>query len=117
MNRHYAAGPVIPAGCGFSCPDWRTDLLKKQAPGPGIVVAQGQSHVNWRRDESGHLCLNLEDLWSDVETSVDAFINYLRRTPERRSVAIKRARESEVAMIEFKTTAPVASALASGGRR
>lgn len=52
--------------------DWRTDLLKKQAPGPAIVVTHRQSHVHWRRDEHGRLCLNLEDLWSDFETSVDA---------------------------------------------
>jgi hypothetical protein len=94
--------------------DWRTDLLKKQAPGQGIVITHGQSHVHWRRDEHTRLCLNLEDLWSDFESSVEAFVDYLRRSPERRSVALKRARESSVAVIEFTTTIPAASAPASG---
>lgn len=94
--------------------DWRTGLLKKQAPGPGIVVTHGQSHVHWRRDELGRLCLNLEDLWNDFEVSIDTFVEFLRGSRDRRSIALKRARESEVAVIEFTATLPLASAPASG---
>ena len=114
LTSYFPAGRNSEQDAKLLWTDWRTDLLKKQAPGPGIVVTHGQSHVHWRQDEHGRLCLNLEDLWSDFETSIAAFVDHLRRTPDRRSVALARARESEVAVIEFRTTVPVTSATASG---
>ena len=94
--------------------DWRTDLLKKQAPGSGVVVTHGQPAVHWRRDELGRLCINLEDMWADFESSVDAFVEHLHETPDRRRIALRRARESAVAIIQFTTTVPTISAPASG---
>jgi len=94
--------------------DWRTALLKKQAPGPGVLVTHGQSTVHWQRDQQGRLCVNLEDMWADFEQSVEAFVEYLRETPDRRVMAVRRAQESSVAVIEFTTTLSCASVPVSG---
>ena len=111
---YFPAGKNSDADARLLWTDWRTALLKKQAPGPGVLVTHGQSAVHWRRDQQGRLCINLEDMWADFESWVSVFIEYLRKTPDRRDVALGRAQESSVAVIQFTTTPSCASLPVSG---
>ncbi len=111
---YFPGGRTVSTMRGCCGRDWRTDLLKKQASGPGVVVTHGQSAVHSRRNELGRLCINLEDMWTDFPSSVDPLVEQLRIPSERRSVALRRARESQVAIIDFTTTVPTTSAPASG---
>ena len=75
--------------------DWRTSLLKRNAPGPGITVTHSQPHAHWHREPSGTLCLNLEDMWEDFVASVEHFIAAMRvSNPERRKAVLRRWQES-----------------------
>jgi len=114
LTRYFPPGRNSGPDARLLWTDWRTSLLKKQAPGPGVLTTHGHSPVHWGRDRQGRLCINLEDMWADFANSVDAFIDSMRTAPDRRSIAIRRARESSVAVIEFTTTISLASAPASG---
>lgn len=114
LTTYFPPGKNSEADARLLWTDWRTALLKKQAPGPGVLVTHGQSGVHWRRDQQGRLCINLEDMWADFEGSVEAFVGYLRKTPDRRAIALRRAEESSVAVVEFKTTLSCASIPVSG---
>ncbi len=114
LSSYFPAGKNSDVDARLLWTDWRTALLKKQAPGLGVLVTHGQSAVLWRRDEHGRLCIYLEDMWADFESSVSVFIEYLRKTPDRRGVALRRAQESSVAVIEFTTALSCASAPVSG---
>lgn len=70
--------------------DWRTSLLKDDTPGPRVPITHGQSFAHWERDQAGRLCINLEDMWTEFEQSVDHLIAYLRTNAERRSIVLKR---------------------------
>jgi hypothetical protein len=74
--------------------EWRTSLLKNDAPGPSIAITHGQSHIHWTRDRSGVLAINLEDMWADYQASVDAFTTLLESDDERRGVVLARWRET-----------------------
>jgi hypothetical protein len=55
--------------------DWRTALLKDDAPGPGVAITHGQLGPHWTFVHPGQqLCINLESMWTDYEESVDHFI-------------------------------------------
>ena len=73
--------------------DWRTSLLKKDTPGPGIAITHGQSAIHWQRNEAGRLCLNLEDTWDDYAASVASFIEHLRASSRRRKIVVARWRK------------------------
>lgn len=60
--------------------DWRTSLLKDDTPGHGCPITHGQSFAHWGHDQAGRLCINLEDMWTEFEQSVDHLIGYLRGT-------------------------------------
>jgi hypothetical protein len=99
---------------------WRTPLLKDDTPGAGLVITHGQPALHWQRDGDGRLCIDLESMWADFESSVDHLIEYLRTTPDRRIVALKRWRESAWSVQAFQfasvsnATMPVSGASAMG---
>jgi hypothetical protein len=75
--------------------DWRTALLKRNTVGPLITITHGQSHAHWYCEPSGALCLNIEDLWADYESSVEHFIAAARKAErDRRDAIIKRWKAS-----------------------
>jgi hypothetical protein len=75
--------------------DWRTALLKRNTVGPLVTITHGQSHAHWYREPSGALCLNIEDLWDDYESSVEHFVAHARQAErDRRDAIIKRWKAS-----------------------
>jgi hypothetical protein len=74
--------------------EWRTSLLKDDAPGPRTPITHGQPHAHWQRDRAGRLCINLEDMRADFERSVDHLLAHLRATPARQAVAVRRWRQT-----------------------
>lgn len=121
ITGYFPAGRNDPADARLLFAEWRTRLLKDDAPGPAVPITHGQSVPHWQRDEIGRLCINLEDMWHDFEQSVDNFINYLRTTPDRRAVALERWRDTAWEITPFTPTvaaragATVISASASVG--
>ena len=106
---HFPEGRNGEADARLLWKDWRTALLKTDAPGPSVAVTHGQSHAHWVR-EDGRLVLNLEDMWADFAVSVESLIASLRASPERTEVVINRWRRWEVVQIGVTTTASVAAA-------
>jgi hypothetical protein len=86
VTRHFPAGRNAAAYARLLFGDWRTSLLKKDAPGPGVALTHGQSSIHWQCDRQGRLCLNLEDAWDDYAASVESFVAYLRTSPRRKFV-------------------------------
>jgi hypothetical protein len=93
--------------------DWRSPLLKRDAPGPGIAITHGQSVIHWQRDQHGRLCLNLEDAWDDFATSVESFLEYLRGSSKRRKVVLARWRPQQWVVEPFVPKFPGAFASAT----
>jgi hypothetical protein len=90
---------------------WRTDLVKDHITGQTISVTHRQSHLHWVR-VNGRLVLNLESMWDDFATSVDAFIDALRAKRDRREIVLKRWRERTY-VIEYvsPTSLPVGTVM------
>jgi hypothetical protein len=93
MTDHFPPGTNDASEARLLFDEWRTSLLKDDAPGPRVPITHGQSDAHRVRDPDGRLCLNLEDMWAEFERSVDHFIAYLRTTPLRRETVLKRWRE------------------------
>ncbi|MDQ4144164.1 MAG: hypothetical protein M3198_10565 [Actinomycetota bacterium] len=104
LTAYFPPGKNDPADARLLFAEWRTDLLKDDTPGPSIVITHGQSHAHWRRDHAGRLCINLEDMWDDFEQSVGHFVKYLRTTPDRRAVVLKRWRSTSWDIEPFRST-------------
>lgn len=104
VTAYFPPGRNDPADARLLFAEWRTRLLKDDAPGSALPVTHGQSAAHWRRDQAGRLCINLEDMWDDFEQSVGHFIRYLRATPDRRAVALKRWRDTGWAVEPFTPT-------------
>jgi hypothetical protein len=115
MSDHFPPGRNDPNDARLLFADWRTSLLKDDAPGPRVPVTHGQSHAHWVRDSRGRLCINLEDMWADFERSVHNFVAYLRTTPDRRSVVLGRWRQTTTVVEPFIATATASAAVR--GRR
>ncbi len=92
LVKHFPAGRNSEADTRLLFSDWRTSLLKQDTPGPRVTITHGQSVLHWQRDESGRVCLNLEDAWDDYAASVDSFIEHLRDS-SRRKVVLARWRK------------------------
>jgi len=73
--------------------DWRCGLVKWETPKSKVAVTHGQPDWHWHREPSGTLCINLESMWLDFETSVERFLAALRDDDERRGEAVRRWRE------------------------
>jgi len=86
VTRHFPAGHNDADDARLLFGDWRTSLLKKDTPGPGVAITHGQSAIHWQRDQQGRLCLNLEDTWDDYAASVGSFVEYLRDSARRKVV-------------------------------
>jgi hypothetical protein len=80
MSDFFPSGRNAPSDAHILFGDWRTDLLKRGAPGLYVTVTHGQSVIHWQRDDQNRLCINLEDMWDEFETSVDNFIRHLGTT-------------------------------------
>jgi hypothetical protein len=99
---------------------WRTGLLKSDAPGPALLVTHGQAHAHWQRETQGRLVIDLESMWGDFESSVDQFIGSLRHDPQRREIALKRREKQRWAVetVQFGSLStselPVTGATALG---
>jgi hypothetical protein len=94
VSEHFPPGRNDAADARLLFGQWRTPLLKDDTPGTGLVITHGQPVLHWQRDGDGRLCIDLETMWADFESSVDHLIEYLRSTPDRRAVALKRWQES-----------------------
>jgi hypothetical protein len=68
--------------------------------------------MHWRRDPTGDLCISLESMWDDFEYSVDHFIEFLERTPQRRTVALRRWHERSWTIRPFPVV--IGSSLSEG---
>jgi hypothetical protein len=53
-------------------------------PGRGVAITHCQPAAHWQMTELG-LCVNLESMWDDFESSVDRFIGSLARNGDRRT--------------------------------
>jgi hypothetical protein len=112
VREHFPSGRNEEGDARLLFAQWRTALLKDDAPGPQVPITHGQPTAHWQRDKDGRLCLNLEDMWADFEESVDHFIAYLRATPERRAVALRRWRETDWSVQSFEPVVAGAGATA-----
>lgn len=88
--------PTYRADAGILWHDWRCSILKTHGPGPRIAVTHGQPHLHLTRDNNQRLCIDLESMWADFETSVGAFIEHLQQDPERREVVLARVNSYRV---------------------
>jgi hypothetical protein len=70
--------------------DWRTSLLKRDAPGPGVAITHGQSQIHWARDGDGRLWINLEDMWADFKFSIETFLSVVASDPRRTAIVVDR---------------------------
>jgi len=92
--------------------DWRTRLLKDDAPGPGIAVTHGHPEIHWHTDQ-GRLGVNLETMWDDYELAIDHFIHACAGDAELKARALKRWKERLWSVQTFNAPGtPVASAIA-----
>jgi hypothetical protein len=82
VSEHFPPSRNNPADARLLFVDWRTGLLKKDTPGPRVPITHGQSFARWGRDQAGRLCINLEDMWTEFEQSVD------RGCPEPRGISV-----------------------------
>lgn len=118
MLDHFPRGRNDSTDAKLLFEEWRCHLLKDSVPGPAVVITHGQSVVHWKRDETGRLCVNLEDMRADYERSVDHFVEYLRFTPDRLAVVLRRSRERawDVMPLVFTDASvlPVSGATAMG---
>jgi hypothetical protein len=111
VSDHFPSGRNDPTDARLLFGDWRTSLLKEDSPGPRVPVTHGQSHAHWQRDGRGRLCINLEDMWTDYERSVDHFVAYLSETPDRRSVVLGRWRQTTTVVEPFLGIATASAAM------
>jgi hypothetical protein len=74
----------------------RTRLLNDAALGLSALITHGQPAAHWLRHGHGRLRISLEITRSELMTSVDRFMVFLRRAPDRREVASERALRSSV---------------------
>lgn len=107
---HFPAGRNAELDARLLFSDWRSRLLKCNAPGPGIAITHGQPVLHWQRDQNGRLCLNLEDAWDDYTASVESFAARLRASP-RRKIVLARWRKQRWVVEPF---APSIGASAGG---
>ncbi len=95
VTEHFPEGRNGQADAMALWTDWRTSLLKRNTVGPGITITHGQSHAHWHRAPTGEVCLNIEDMWDDFESSVEHFIAEAREAQhDRREAILKRWRNS-----------------------
>lgn len=88
VTSHFPKGRNDAEAARLLFADWRTSLLKADAPGPGVALAHGEqgSVLHWKRDRAGRLGINLEDAWDDFAASVESFVAHLRSSPRRKAV-------------------------------
>ncbi len=110
LVKHFPAGRNSEADARPLFSDWRTSLLKQDTPGPRVTVTHGQSALHWQRDESGHVCLNLEDAWDDYAASVDSFIEHLRVSLRRKVVLARWRKQRRVVEPFIPTSGAIAGA-------
>ena len=110
VTEHFPEGHNDPDDANALWTDWRTSLLKRNTVGPRITITHGQSHAHWHREPEGAICLNLEDLWDDFESSVEHFIAYVREAQSsRREDILSRWRRSTSVVRPVKGMLPVAT--------
>ncbi len=93
LASYFPPGHNRPADAALLWKDWRCALVKNDFP--AIPIAHGQPAVHWRHDLHGRLGINLEDMWSDFEYSVNRFVSNLRGDLQRRDIVLRRWQASE----------------------
>jgi hypothetical protein len=91
FDEHFPKGALWNSGdAQILWEDWRVGLLKWETPKSRIAVTHGQPEAHWYREPRGTLCINLESMWDNFESSVASFLGLLQQDDARRAEAVTR---------------------------
>jgi hypothetical protein len=93
--------------------EWRTPLVKTEAPGKKVKITHGAPVVHWVYNDAGALGIDLESLWDDFEHSVDALITAMRTDRVLRETVLGRWHKQDVKVEFFNPPGMIGGAIAA----
>jgi len=83
-------------------------------PGRGVAITHGRREAHWQQTALG-LCINLESMWDDFESSVDRFVGELTQNADRRARTLEFFDKTQWSVQSVEISVPTPRVIRSAG--